>query len=312
VTAAVTFTRGGLPESEHRVAWCVADPGGTVLAGDGDLPVFLRSAAKPLQALPAVRAGVPERFGFGDRHLALASASHGGGPDHVALAGEMLSAAALSEDDLGLGPLAPRDPSVDAPATRLTHNCSGKHAFALAHCVAEGWDAGGYLSSRHPLQEGMRAAVAEAGGAQPDDVPHGTDGCGMCTFHLPLRALAAAFARLAGGGLGEPGERIAAAMRAHPELVAYPGAIDTELMRAEDGAVAKVGAEGVLAIGLPDGRGLALKIEDGAMRAIDPAGVALAREVLGLAARSPALERLARPTVLNSLGETVGEGEARL
>jgi L-asparaginase II len=312
VTAAVTFSRGGLPESEHRLSWCVADAEGTVLAGEGDLEVFLRSAAKPLQALPAVRAGVPERFGFGERQLALAAASHGGGPDHVAVAEGMLAAAGLSEEDLGLGPLGARDPSLHVPPARLTHNCSGKHAFALAHCVAEGWDRNTYLSSGHPLQEGMRAAVAEAAGRQPDDVAHGTDGCGMCTFHLPLGALATAFARLAGGGLGEAGDRIAAAMRANPGLVAYDGAIDTELMRAEDGAVAKVGAEGVLAIGLPDGRGLALKVHDGAMRAIDPAGVLLAREVLGLAAGTPALEELARPVVMNSIGERVGEGEARL
>jgi L-asparaginase II len=312
VTATVTFSRGGLPESEHRVSWCVADAGGTVLEGEGDLEIFLRSAAKPLQALPAVRAGVAQRFGFGERELALASASHGGGPAHVAVAASMLAAAGLSEDDLGLGPLGPRDPSLHLHPTRLTHNCSGKHAFALAHCVVEGWDRTGYLSSGHPLQEGMRGAVAEAAGREPDDVPHGTDGCGMCTFHLPLRALATAFGRLAGGGLGEAGDRVAAAMRAHPELVAYDGAIDTELMRAHEGAVAKVGAEGVLAIGLADGRGLALKVHDGAMRAIDPAGVALAREALGLAADSAALEDLARPVVLNSVGETVGQGEARL
>ena len=72
-------------------------------------------------------------------------------------------------------------------------------------------------------------------------------------------------------------------MRAHPELVAYDGAIDTELMRAEDGLVAKIGAEGVLAIGLADGRGLALKVRDGGVRAVAPAGVALARSALGLA-----------------------------
>jgi L-asparaginase II len=101
-------------------------------------------------------------------------------------------------------------------------------------------------------------------------------------------------------------------MRAHPELVAFPGALDTELMRADDGLVAKIGAEGVLAAGLPDGRGLAVKVLDGAARALDPAAVALVREVLGRPASGPALDALACPTVTNSLGEVVGEGVARI
>jgi L-asparaginase II len=132
-----------------------------------------------------------------------------------------------------------------------------------------------------------------------------TDGCGMRTFAVPLAALARAFGALASGGLGPSGERCAAAMRAHPELVAYDGAIDTELMRAEEGLVAKIGAEGVLAIGLPDGRGLALKVRDGSVRAVAPAGVALARSALGLAAEVP--DTLAAAPIVNSRGLRVGE-----
>ena len=94
-------------------------------------------------------------------------------------------------------------------------------------------------------------------------------------------------------------------MRAHPQLVAYDGAIDTELMRAEDGLVAKIGAEGVLAVGLADGRGLALKVRDGGVRAVAPAGVALARSALGLEAAVP--ETLAVAPILNSRGLRVGE-----
>jgi L-asparaginase II len=127
----------------------------------------------------------------------------------------------------------------------------------------------------------------------------------MRTFAIPLAGLARAFGALAGGGLGPAGDRCAAAMRAHPELVAYDGAIDTELMRAEDGLVAKIGAEGVLAVGLADGRGLALKVRDGALRAVAPAGVALVRSALGVAAAVPA-ELVATP-ILNSRGIRVGE-----
>lgn len=322
---AVVFTRGGLPESEHRLVWCVseADTPSSVGSEPGaeDLAVFARSATKPFQALPAVRTGVLERIGLDDRHLALACASHGGGERHTRLVAEMLSACGLAESDLGLGPLDPLDPAELAAlrerggqASRITHNCSGKHALALATCVAQGWPAEGYLRSGHPVQAAMREAVAEAAGAYPDEVARGTDGCGMCTFHLPLGELARAFGRLAAGGLGEAGDRAAAAMRAHPELVAFDGSVDAELMRAgaDLGLVAKVGAEGVIAVGLADGRGLVLKVRDGAKRALDPAAVVVTRAALGIALEGEALDRIAAPPVLNSLGEAVGAAEVRL
>ena len=131
----------------------------------------------------------------------------------------------------------------------------------------------------------MRAAVGEGTGAPAEQLPGVTDGCGLSTWAVPLSGLATAFGRLGAGGLGEAGRRIAAAMRAQPALVAYPGALDTELMLAEPGLVAKGGAEGVFAMGLPDGRGAALKILDGNARALGPAVVAVAREGLGLDVR---------------------------
>jgi L-asparaginase II len=287
--------------------------------GAGGLAIFARSATKPFQALPAVQSAVLERFGFDDRHLALGCSSHGGAERHTQLVAGMLAACGLTEGDLGCGPLEPRDPAAAAELraagggpSRLTNNCSGKHALALALSVAEGWPAEGYLTPAHQVQRGMRDAVGKAGGTAPDDLSAGTDGCGMCTFRYSLSALATAFGRLASGRLGPSGDRIAAAMRAHPDLVAFDGAVDTELMRAETGLVAKVGAEGVIGIGLADGRGFALKVRDGAMRALDPAAVAGARAVLGVAADSEALERLAYPPVLNSLGDPVGHGLAHL
>lgn len=317
----VLFTRGGLTESAHHLAWCATDAGGEVVAaGDedaADLAVFPRSAVKPLQALPAVRDEVLEARGLSDRHLALACASHGGTPQHLAVVGEVLAACSLSEEHLGCGALDPRDPAAamarrargELPA-RIVHNCSGKHALALARCVHRGWSVAGYLDPGHPIQRGMHAAVAAAAGSAPAAVAFGGDGCGMLAFQLPLGALACAFGRLASGGLGPGGERVLEAMRAHPELVAFDGALDTELMRAEDGLVAKIGAEGVLAVGLADGRGLAVKVADGAMRALDPAGVGLVRSVLGLRAGSEALDGLAHPVTLNSRNEVVGAGTA--
>jgi len=296
----VVVERGGRVESEHRFAWR--------LAGEGDdESVFVRSTAKPLQALPAVRAGVLERLGLDERHLAIACASHGGSPEHVARVGEILAACGLGVADLACGPVPPRDPVAAAALLgaprRIHHNCSGKHALGLALCVVEGWPVAGYLEPGHPLQRAMAAAVAEA--LAVDAPAQAIDGCGMPTFYAPLAALAGAFGRLAGGGLGDAGTRVAAAMRGHPELVAYRGAIDTELMAALP-VVAKIGAEAVIAIGCEDGRGLALKVADGALRALDPAAVWAVREVLGMAVGGAPLEALAEPVVRNSLGAVVG------
>jgi L-asparaginase II len=101
-------------------------------------------------------------------------------------------------------------------------------------------------------------------------------------------------------------------MRAHPALVGFPGSIDTELMAAAAGVVAKIGAEAVIAIGTADGRGLAVKILDGSARAIEPAAVLCARELLGVALETPALTALAAPVIRNSRGEVVGRLEADL
>jgi L-asparaginase II len=310
--ALVRVHRGSGVESEHRVAWAVA--------GGGEEPgpaVFVRSAAKPFQALAGVRKGVLEHFGLGADHLAIACASHGGGDAHVVRVRELLRAAGRSEADLACGPAEPRDP-VAAAAHRdaggrpepVRHNCSGKHAFAIALAVQQGWPVEGYLDAGHPVQQAMWRGLAEATGLEPAELEHATDGCGMQTFSVPLARLADAFGRLAGGGLGAPGERLTAAMTTHPELVAFDGALDTELMRAHAGLVAKIGAEGVLGIGLADGRGVALKVLDGAMRGLDPAALLVLGERLGVAVGGPVLERLREAPVVNSRGEQVGRAEA--
>jgi L-asparaginase II len=311
--ALVRVHRGAGVESEHRVAWAVS--GGEELGPS----VFVRSAAKPFQALAGVRRGVPDRLGLGADHLAIACASHGGSEEHVLRVRELLRSADAAEPDLLCGAAEPRDP-VAAAAYRdaggrpepVRHNCSGKHAFAIALAKAEGWPVEGYIEAEHPVQQTMWVGLAQATGLEPPELPQAVDGCGMQTFAVPLARLADAFGRLAGGGLGPAGERLAAAMSAYPELVAYDGALDTELMRAYPGLVAKIGAEGVLGIGLPDGRGAALKVHDGAMRGLDTAALLVLEERLGLALSGPALERLREASVVNSRGEQVGRAEATL
>ncbi|MEA2249467.1 MAG: hypothetical protein QOH46_3996 [Solirubrobacteraceae bacterium] len=316
VAGTVRVLRGGHVESVHRFVWRLYDADGTVRHG-GDIGwVFLRSSVKPFQALPAVRAGVLERFGLDERHLAVGCASHGGGDAHVARVGEILDACGLGEEALACGPAAPRDPRSAAALTgrprRIHHNCSGKHALGLALCVAEDWPVDGYVEPGHPLQSAMRTAIADATHAPAHHFPDAIDGCGMRTYALALEGLAIAFARLASGAMDGAAGRVAHAMRDHPALVGHPGSIDSEVMAAAPGAVAKIGAEGVMAIGTAEGRGLAVKVLDGNARALDPAAVLCARELLGLALDTPALDALATPPLVNSRGEVVGELQAVL
>ena len=313
----VRVRRGDQVESVHRFAWRLWEGDGAPAGGGGDVgDVFLRSAAKPFQALPAVRAGVLERFGLDSAHLAVSCGSHGGTADHLARVDEILAACGVDEQRLGCGAIEPRDPrardTLRGRPRRLHHNCSGKHALGLALCRAEGWPAAGYLEAGHPLQSAMRESIAEAAGVAEASLHGAVDGCGMQTYALPLERLAAAFGRLAGGALGPAGSRTAPAMSEHPALVGFVGAIDTELMAAAPGVVAKIGAEAVMAIGTPDGRGLALKVLDGNPRALDPAAVLAARELLGLDLRGDAIDALAAPEVRNSRDELVGRIEASL
>ena len=250
-------------------------------AGDADLVTFMRSAAKPLQALPLA----VEHPELSSEEVAIASASHEAGEVQLAAVRSLLARAEATEEDLESGA---------QDGSRLRHNCSGKHAAMLLRARARGWPREGYRLPDHPLQRELLRVVAEAGGLRPDGIRTATDGCGVVNFAVSLRAMATMFSRLVLGEL--PGsESVVAAMRAHPELVGGPNAVDTALMEALPGAVAKRGAEGVLCAGLADGTGIALKVEDGANRAAGPG--------VGDFLHTPALRE---SPVFNSRGERVG------
>jgi L-asparaginase II len=245
----VTAMRGETVESVHLVH-AVAVKGGRVVeaAGDPGFVTFMRSAAKPIQAQPLARA----REDLDERDLAIASASHLADEAQLVAVQALLAKAPATENDLECGPF---------QGSRLKHNCSGKHAGMLALCHAEGWPYEGYRLAEHPCQQAMLAEVAELAGTS--EIPTAVDGCGVITFALPLERMAAAFTRI--------DERIAAAMRSYPELIRGPAALDTNLMQALPGWTAKGGAEGLFCAASPEGLGVALKVEDGAHRALQPA-----------------------------------------
>ena len=141
--------RGELVESVHRGRFAVYDPEGIVLeaCGDPEAYVYLRSSAKPFQALPLILSGTADAFGLTDEELAVACASHNAEEPHLAAVRSILKKAGLDEDDLQSGAHPPMYGPEAAKLIRsgeeprpIHSNCSGKHAGMLAVCVHEGYE----------------------------------------------------------------------------------------------------------------------------------------------------------------------------
>jgi L-asparaginase II len=292
-----------------------ADGTPQLTAGQWDVPMFPRSSNKPMQAAGMLRCGLD----LEGKLLALAAASHSGEDFHVAGVREILAGAGLTEDDLQCPRALPREEVFQqeylregGEPDRVHMNCSGKHAAMLATCVAAGWPTATYTDPAHPLQVVLRQALEGLAGEQSAAV--GVDGCGAPVFALSLAGLARAFQALVTGAPGTPERRVADAMRAYPEWTS--GSLRTEraLMATVPGLLLKVGADGVQAFALADGRAAAFKIEDGSARARDPITVALLRR-LGVTTRpgvpDSALDEIGAVPVLGG-GRVVGVIRAEL
>jgi L-asparaginase II len=270
----VEVERSGFVESRHFGVAVVVDADGAPLAtvGDPDEPVYLRSSAKPFQALAVRGLGVEAGLGLDEVALAGACGSHQGEAAHVASVRIVLAAAGLDESALRCPPSLPGSREartrVSEPAS-VYHNCSGKHAYMLAGSVVRGWETGRYTAPEHPLQALVTETLADFAGARVEHV--GVDGCGVPVHAMPLRGLALAYARL--GALAARGEdgpaALVAAVRRHPQMICGTGQLDTVMLQATGGRVlSKVGAEAVYgAVDLERNHGLALKVLDGSPRA---------------------------------------------
>ena len=256
-------TRGAIVESLHAGSVAVVDRQGRVLrsAGDPHHLTFTRSALKPLQALPFVAAGGVEHFGLSSSKVALLCASHSGEPRHAEAAADILARAGCTPADLQCGTHAPRfydtrgEVPPPPPYSPLQHNCSGKHSGMLAFCALCQWPKASYLEFDHPVQQAIRQSVSAFTGVAPAGLVPGVDGCSAPNYAVPLSALARAFARLASAtddpDYGNAPRMLADAMVAHPEMVSGEGRSDLALIQAGRGDwVAKIGAEGVQAIGV--------------------------------------------------------------
>jgi len=332
MASVIEVFRGDLIESRHHVSIAVMRADGTLAgsSGDPDTVAFWRSCAKPFQAMPMIVEGAAAAYGFGTDALALACASHNGEERHVALARAMLAASGSAESDLVCGPHASLNEDVakamaarGEKPTKAHNNCSGKHAGMIALARHRSFSVEGYAAPDHPVQRLVLTEVARWTGLTEGAVPHATDGCGVPSFALPLRAMALAWARLGAAFAGDrmagyPREtqqaaaKLLGSMRSEPFLIAGTARLDTELMAAAGGRIiAKVGAEGVYCAAIPEQRlGLALKVEDGATRCLNPALLGLLDVLLPGAANG--LHDQRHPRIRNTLGKDVGRIESRI
>jgi L-asparaginase II len=328
----VEVRRGGITESRHRGHIVAIEPDGNIVGSLGapHNVTFLRSSAKPLQALPLLTSGAAERFGFTDEEVALACASHNGEPIHTRIAESMLEKIGLGPDALHCGVHEPYSPEAAAVLrahnqlpNALHNNCSGKHVGMLAVALHLGAPIENYEAPESPVQRAIARAVSAFTDVALEDLAVGIDGCAAPVFGVTIRAMALAYARLVSPPetFDKPTRdacaRIARVMMKFPELIGGTSErLDTELMRAAPGRiVSKVGAEGIYTAGIlpcerwPKGLGLALKIEDGDDKRARPTVVIETLRQLGVLYDTSleAVSRYAFFPVQNRRGDLAGE-----
>jgi L-asparaginase II len=304
-------------ESLHYGVFVVLDTKDNVVISGGNIhhKTFIRSAAKPVQALPFIASGGIERFRLTPKECAVICASHNGEPVHVEAARGILNKIGLTENHLQCGTHAPyHQPSADelirtgqSPST-LHNNCSGKHSGMLACCVAKNYPVESYLDFEHPLQLDILRYIQELSGAE--EVFRGTDGCSAPVFELEMIQMARMFARMA-SGTHEVLNRSFSIMRAEPYMIGGANRFDTDLML-NSGVVGKVGGEGVHCIAIPasgsrPAMGVAAKIADGNFRALYPMLISLLKQLGALnELQSQSLSYYAKTPLKNHRKKEIG------
>ncbi len=331
----VEVTRGAITESRHRGHIVAIEPDGRIVAflGFPETVTFLRSSAKPHQAIPLLASGAADHFGFNEKEIALACASHSGESIHTEIAASMLRKIGLGPEALKCGVHEPFSPDVTRELRErgeepnvLQNNCSGKHAGMLALAKFLGAPTEDYDLADNPAQLAIADTISQFSDIAIEDISVGIDGCGVPVFGITMKAMALMYARL----VAPPPEfdastqaacsRIVSAMTAHPELIGgTKDRLDTEMMRGAGGSlISKVGAEGVYTAGVlpcpnwPNGLGLALKIEDGDDHRARPTVVIESLHQLGVLTDEAreAVAKYAFFPVRNRRNEVVGEVHA--
>ena len=260
------YVRDGIVESVHRGYLVALNSDGSINLALGNIEhlIFPRSTVKSIQGAAMVRSGLK----LEPRLLALGCSSHSGSEEHLSAVREILSMAKLDEIalqcmlDKPLGD-AERRAWGDKPATRISMNCSGKHAAMLLTCVTNGWPIENYLESTHPLQVAIKAELEALAGETITLTS--TDGCGAPLFLISVIGLARAI-RAITISIDPIHQSVLDASRKFPEMVAGKDRLTTQMIQAVPGLYMKDGAEAVEIASMPDGRTLVFKVSDGSLR----------------------------------------------
>ena len=320
----LNYTRAGHVENIHRADIVAVNSKGDIVKelGNGKLPMFWRSAAKPFQALPFVKNGGMEKYNITSRELALLVSSHSGEAFHVELVEGILQKLGLTTDALKCGAARPMSGKANVELIKqgkrpqAVHNaCSGKHSQILALCQMMGLPIEGYIKPEHEAQKVIFKHVAMASCMPEDKLEIGIDGCGVPVFYLPLNHMAQAYARLstpAKAGWGDyeaAATTIRDAMVQYPEVLAGTGRIDTAVSQITKGRIiAKIGADAVYCMAVKDeDLGVAFKVEDGDYGAVNPSVICVLK-YLDLLTKAEYDELIAKypPVLKNHRGDVIG------
>ena len=319
----VEVTRGEVVECIHRGDIAVADSSGNLVchAGDPQKYSYLRSAAKPLQAMNVHVSGAHEAFNFGGAETAVMCSSHYAEEFHLRTVRSILTKIGLTEEHILGGVVTSLNPAHalklawdNVELSPLFSDCSGKHAGMLAVCVHKQYDLPTYLSPDHPCQQNICRILGEICAIPVDRIDIGIDGCSAPVHAMPLLNMATGFARMANvDGLEEKFRKGAAnifhSMNSHPQMVSGTGGFCTELIRLTNGKlIGKVGAEGVYCVGVKDrDLGIAVKVENGSMAVLPPIVVSVLAQLDILDEYElQALDSFQRPQNVNDVKTVVG------
>lgn len=307
-------TRAGAVESRHLGSAVLVGPDGGVVDffGAPQRQIFPRSTLKPFQAIAALRSGAlidPEA-------VALACGSHVGSRRHQEIAARVLADEGLTEEDMRC-PAALPSRELDLKIhwesgkekTPLAFNCSGKHVAFLAAVRTNGWRLATYTDPNHPMQQAALEVIEEYCGESAAVV--GLDGCGAPAPALSLTGLARGYSTLAQSTRRRDAE--VHAFTVNQAMLDYPWAVhgrnEANTVVMEDlGVLAKLGAEGVLAVAAPDGTTAAVKVLDGSHRAATLVALSLlaAHGVVDVEALGPLLKKVVKPITGGSKAEPAG------
>ena len=292
--------RGNTIESIHFGSVAVVDSSGKLIyaVGDPNFVTFLRSSAKPFQAIPIIEWGVAEAFGFTQQEIAIISGSHNGEKKHVKAVQGILKKIGLNKSFLKCGAHVPHYYTalgITPPKKKfssLQHNCSAKHAGMLAMCIYKNWNPKNYLRPNHPLQKLILRKISELCEYPQGRIKIGIENCGAPTFAVPLKNMAIGFSKLVTFRskdeiASQALQVVADSMWKYPEMVSGKGRLDYTLATTSRGKIiCKAGAEALHCGAILDkGWGLAVKIMDGSQRAIAPASIEVYRQ-LGILKKS--------------------------